>query len=339
MRVLSYNPSEDYFFVGAAWDEYRQLAVKYKIDMQGMGNDAEEVIEMYKLIQKDQKEGDSESWSYQQYIKDLYDIDDMPDVCLSMRRDLSDIMVELYDAPFGHMWNGCSPWEKIETAVIHDLTDLAAFECRIKERQESDVFAYHDFEERESTHEYGAGTSQEHMLEPERLTIVNLLKHAVENMAKERGPYNMLWSGKALTTQKVGAFCEYYAKMTLISYGISVYTSEIDDHGIDFVAEGRNGFLKFQVKGIRGSSQYVFMLKENFNIEDDAMFLFLILLNDEEHPDMYIIPTSAWRQESKVFVSHDYEGKKSKPDYGVNVSKKNMPELAKYRIVNMLSLF
>lgn len=151
--------------------------------------------------------------------------------------------------------------------------------------------------------------------------------------------YNLIWTRKDLTPQKLGAFCEYYAKMTLTSYGVSIYTSEIDDHGIDFIAESKNGFLKFQVKGIKITSQYVYMKKEYFNIEDDAMFLFLLLLADGEHPKLYIVPTSAWRQESKTFVFHDYEGKKSKPEYGVNISKKNMEELEKYRIEAMLSLF
>ena len=151
--------------------------------------------------------------------------------------------------------------------------------------------------------------------------------------------YNLIWSRKDLTAQKVGTFCEYYAKMALISYGVNIYTAEIDDHGIDFIAESGNGFLKFQVKGTRESSHYVFMRKEYFDIEDDAMFLFLLLLVDGEHPDMYIIPASAWRQESSVFVSHDYVGKQSQPEYGVNISKKNMPELGKYRLENMLSIF
>lgn len=150
--------------------------------------------------------------------------------------------------------------------------------------------------------------------------------------------YNLQWSRANLTPQKVGAFCEYYAKMALISYGVNVYTSEIDDHGIDFVAECRKGFLKFQVKGVRGLSQ-VFMEKEKFDVEDDTMFLILLLLVDGEEPDMYVIPASAWRRESSVFVSHDYLEKKSRPDYTVNVSKKNLPELEKYRVENMLSLF
>ena len=98
--------------------------------------------------------------------------------------------------------------------------------------------------------------------------------------------------------------------------------------------------MKFQVKAIRtATSQYVFMRKEYFDIEDKNLFLVLLLLADGEYPDVYLVPTSAWHQESKVFVFHGYEGKKSKPEYGVNVSKKNMAELEKYKLASMLSLF
>ena len=51
------------------------------------------------------------------------------------------------------------------------------------------------------------------------------------------------------------------------------------------------------------------MEKEKFDVEDDAMFLILILLIDGEEPDLYIISSSVWRQESKVLASHEYEGK------------------------------
>lgn len=322
MRVLSYDPSDDCFFVDVTWDEYRLAAAKYNIDSGNAG--VEEVIAAQKEYQEDQIEQWKEiSGSFQQYLKELYGINDMPSVCLGVKRDLSDLWVDLYDYPFGHMWNGYSPWIKIEPAVIHDLTDLAALECVEKSTKESGTVI-------------GRGHEKN---KPGGHSMEDLLKSTSETMGKDRAPYNLLWSRKELTTQKLGAFCEHYAKMTLISYGVNVYTSEIDDHGIDFVAEGRNDFLKFQVKSTRASSQYIFMTKEYFNINDDAMFLFLILLSDGNHPDMYIIPTAAWRQESKVFVSHNYEGKKSKPDYGVNISKKNMPELEKYHIENMLSLF
>ncbi len=109
MKVLSYEPDIDVFFVGATWDEYRDLDAKYEIDSQGMGASVEEVMDGLREFLEDQKESDSEKFSYQQYIKDLYDIDDMPNVCLLIKRDLSNFKIELYDTPFCHMWNGYSP--------------------------------------------------------------------------------------------------------------------------------------------------------------------------------------------------------------------------------------
>lgn len=147
--------------------------------------------------------------------------------------------------------------------------------------------------------------------------------------------YNLIWSRSSLTRQKLGTFCEYYAKMTLASYGLDIYTAEVDDHGIDFVAEGKNGFLKFQVKSSRSFNQ-VTVEQEKFNINDDSLFLFLMLLFDGEHPHSYLIPATAWRQESRVFVSHDCVGKKSKPSHDVNISRKNMAELEPYRLENMI---
>lgn len=151
--------------------------------------------------------------------------------------------------------------------------------------------------------------------------------------------YNLIWSRNELTPKKLGTFCEYYAKMSLTSYGLDIYTSEVDDHGIDFVAETKIGFLKFQVKSIRRTTtQYVFMQKKNFDITDLSLYLILILLKDNSHPAIYVIPASAWTRPSttKLFVYHSYEGKKSAPEYGVNVSEKNMAELDQYNLGNMI---
>lgn len=40
-----------------------------------------------------------------------------------------------------------------------------------------------------------------------------------------------------LTPLQLGAYAEYYAKMEFASHGFDVYTSEVDDHGVDFVAK------------------------------------------------------------------------------------------------------
>lgn len=150
--------------------------------------------------------------------------------------------------------------------------------------------------------------------------------------------YNLNWSRKDLNNQKLGTFGEYYAKMALASYGMSIYSSEVDDHGIDFVAETTRGFLKFQVKTIRSETKYVFMREKTFDISDDSLYLILIMLEDGEHPALYVIPATAWKNsEQSVFVYHAYEGKKSEPEYGVNLSKKNLPQIEMYRLENMIN--
>ena len=44
----------------------------------------------------------------------------------------------------------------------------------------------------------------------------------------------MKWSD--LRPMQLGRYAEYYAKMEFASYGYDIYTSEVDDHGVDFVA-------------------------------------------------------------------------------------------------------
>ena len=150
--------------------------------------------------------------------------------------------------------------------------------------------------------------------------------------------YNLNWSRSDLTRQKLGTFCEYYAKMSLASYGVSIYTSEVDDHGIDFIAESKRGFSKFQVKAIRKGTGYVFMREEYFDISDQSLYLFLLLLNDGEHPIEYLIPATTWDNDSSnTFVYHSYEGKKSKPEYGLNISAKNIPQLERFKLENMIT--
>lgn len=40
-----------------------------------------------------------------------------------------------------------------------------------------------------------------------------------------------------LTPLQLGRYAEYYAKMEFASYGFEVYTSEVDDHGVDFIVK------------------------------------------------------------------------------------------------------
>ncbi|RZB34120.1 MAG: hypothetical protein SRB2_03513 [Desulfobacteraceae bacterium Eth-SRB2] len=144
------------------------------------------------------------------------------------------------------------------------------------------------------------------------------------------------YNWEPLNRQQVGAFAEYFVKMELTMYGFQVYTTEVDDRGIDFVTKYENGpYLEIQVKSIR-SKGYVFMQKEKFALNEN-LYLALAILNQGETPDLYLIPSTAWKKHDAIFVDRNYENLKSKPEWGNNLSMKNMPLLEGYRFENTVS--
>jgi hypothetical protein len=143
---------------------------------------------------------------------------------------------------------------------------------------------------------------------------------------------------KALNKQQVGTYAEYFVKMELTMHGFQVYSTEVDDRGIDFVARHQTGpFIEIQVKSLR-STGYVFMEKSKFPIRD-GMHLALVLFIENEAPRLYLIPATVWNTPNKAFVSRDYgaEGQTSKPEWGINLSMKNLPILAQYEFDTAIS--
>lgn len=85
---------------------------------------------------------------------------------------------------------------------------------------------------------------------------------------------NLSWSH--LNHLQIGRYAEYYAKMELTSYGFYIFTSEVDDHGVDFVMKNSNGhFFEVQVKAVRTkTTSYVFApkSKEKYCTTDNSPF-------------------------------------------------------------------
>lgn len=113
-------------------------------------------------------------------------------------------------------------------------------------------------------------------------------------------------------------------------FGFEVFTSEVDDRGIDFIVRSpRGAFMAIQVKSVRKTS-YVFMQKAKFQL-DPATYLALLIFTDGSEPSIFLIPATAWLSPNSIFVDREYEGLKSKPEWGVNLSTKNMPLLEPYQ--------
>ena len=142
---------------------------------------------------------------------------------------------------------------------------------------------------------------------------------------------------KELNKLQVGRYGEYLTKMEFTLYGFDVYTSEVDDKAIDFVIRKDGRYFDIQVKTCRELG-YVFLQKHVFSLREN-LFVALVLLNDGKEHDFYLIPSTVWKNTNSIFVSRDYEkeGQTSKPEWGINFSKKNLPELEGYRFERILT--
>jgi len=149
------------------------------------------------------------------------------------------------------------------------------------------------------------------------------------------------WQWQSLSSAQVGRYGEYIAKLELTRMGLDVYTVEVDDHGIDFVVRSRDGarYADIQVKTIRGLSSYVFMPDDKFPPKDN-LYLVLVLLSEGSPPKCCLLPRSAWGEgHPDYLVHHDYIGRKSKPECGVNISARAVEELIRdYSMDSMAAL-
>ena len=144
---------------------------------------------------------------------------------------------------------------------------------------------------------------------------------------------NTNWSG--LNHLQLGRYAEYYAKMEFASYGLEVYTSEVDDHGVDFIAKkpGTNTFYEVQVKSLRNYGTVCIPKSKMPELSGCRLVCFLHFI-DGQMPDVFVIPATAWKNPNAVLVERKYDkpGQKSEPEWNIELSKKNYSLLDGYKI-------
>jgi hypothetical protein len=119
-------------------------------------------------------------------------------------------------------------------------------------------------------------------------------------------------------------------------WGFDVYSSEIDDRGIDFVIrKDASTYFDIQVKATRGYN-YIFMQKEKLNIAPNLFIAFVLLLENKP-PTLYLIPSEIWKTPNKLFVGRNYGGEKiSKPEWGLAISSRKMDLLEAFRFERII---
>ena len=128
------------------------------------------------------------------------------------------------------------------------------------------------------------------------------------------------WS--KLNNLQKGMYGEYVAKMEFAMYGFLVFSAEVDDRGIDFVARRSSDGKHFdvQVKSITGTN-YPFIPESKFT---SGVLLCLVVLKDGEPPLSYIFSRPDWDDETKVdglLKFRKYPNAKES-EYGIHLAKK-----------------
>ena len=144
---------------------------------------------------------------------------------------------------------------------------------------------------------------------------------------------NLKWS--QISHLQLGKIAEYYAQAEFLSYGFEVYDTIVDDRGIDFIARKNDEFFEIQVKAVRNYN-YTFISESKMPRLSDKRLVCYMNFIDENLPTIYIIPSCAWNFPNEILTYKAYENLKSKPEFGINVSKKNAYMLDAYRVENYL---
>lgn len=144
---------------------------------------------------------------------------------------------------------------------------------------------------------------------------------------------------------QVGRIGEYWIKLMLTMQGFDTYYSDVDNKAIDFVVRLDNSkHIDIQVKTIRlNKSSYVFITKDSWKETEMTrtnLYLALVLLREDNYPEAYIIPSSAWLQPNELFCDRKYRerGLNSPDEWGLNISRKNLHLLEPYQIFKQVEL-
>ena len=149
------------------------------------------------------------------------------------------------------------------------------------------------------------------------------------------------WS--ALSHLQVGRYAEHFATMRFIEAGLEVYSTEVDDRGIDAVVRyGPGRCLEIQVKAVR-NRHLTFVEKKHLGATTEEVeqrlksgyCMAFLLFEDGQEPDFYLIPGYAWLTPNELL--RDYPADKSTgPNFAITASKKAQPILDQYKFSQSL---
>ena len=119
MEIISYNPSDDEFWIGCSEEEMHQHFIPI---LKGRGKE-----DLNRLLQN-RKERTPE---YCQMVMHTLEIDHMYYMFFNVSRDLTVCFAEVPHFPFSHMWNAYSPFRRCKHLHIDTLQALRSIQIEL----------------------------------------------------------------------------------------------------------------------------------------------------------------------------------------------------------------
>ena len=135
------------------------------------------------------------------------------------------------------------------------------------------------------------------------------------------------WS--RLNHLQVGRYGKQLVRAELIRYGLDARSADVDRRRSELVIRQEDGSrYDVLVRSVRGYN-YIFFRKSRFTLRPDLLIA-AVILREHEPPSLYLIPSEAWKEPNALLRSYDFVGKESPPEWGINLSRKNLPLLEAY---------
>jgi hypothetical protein len=130
------------------------------------------------------------------------------------------------------------------------------------------------------------------------------------------GRVEMIACGKGLVSDRLECFgCNVTHAANPIDGRLSVHT-----------ASGRALEVFVSRQRVGG---YAFWTKRRLQPAPNR-YAALVLLSDAPEPDLYLVPSTDWLHAEAPLTDRDYEGRKSEPEYGIDISAAAVSQLARY---------
>lgn len=140
---------------------------------------------------------------------------------------------------------------------------------------------------------------------------------------------NMSSNIMTLTNRELNKKAKEIIKEKFKGYGAKVI--EKDRTFLVASKEGRD--IEVLVKSIRRPTEYVLILKKYMDASQENLYIALVIFSGENTPELFLIPATAFLEPNDLLRDRP---KYKEPEFGMNVSNKNMPLLNIYKFTNFI---